>query len=95
MGIPLLDLRARDAPTPTPDGGGDVFGAPADVDAEHVAEQFGRGLPLVATELPRLARGEDGHDAAPIVGFELLRGVNEDEAKGSCGVDGWEEPRDV
>ena len=42
-----------------------------------------------------MARGEDGHDAVPIVGFELLRGVDEDEAESAGRVDTWENPGDV
>lgn len=72
-----------------------MLAAPADINAQYIAEQVGGVLPLVALELPRLAGGEDGDDAAPVVGLELLRGVDEDEAQGPLGVDVGEEARDV
>lgn len=52
-------------------------------------------LPLVALELPRLARGEDGDHAVPVVRLELLRRVNKDEAERAVGVDSGEEARHV
>ena len=58
-------------------------------------EQLRRRLPLVAAKLPRLARGEDGDDAAPVVGLELLGGIDKDEAQGPRRVDGREQARDV
>ncbi len=42
-----------------------------------------------------MAGGEDGDDAVPVVGFELLGGVDEDEAEGAVGVDGGEEAGEV
>ena len=38
-------------------------------------------LPLIAAELPSLSRGKDGHDAVPVIGFGLLRGVDEDAGR--------------
>lgn len=93
--VPFLDLGAADPAAPAAHRGGDVFPPPADVDAEHVPEQFGRGLPLVAAELPRLARRKDSHDPAPVVGLELLRRVDEDEPQRSGGIDGGQKTRDV
>lgn len=87
MRIPLLYLCGRDASAPASDRSGDELAAPADVDAQDVAEEVRWILPLVAFELPGLAGGEDGYDAAPVVGFELLWGVDEDEAEGALGVD--------
>lgn len=58
-------------------------------------EEFRWVLPFIAAELPCLARGEDGHDAVPIVGFELLRGVDEDEAESAGRVDTREDAGDV
>ena len=48
-------------------------------------------LPLILAELPSLARGKDGHDAVPVIGFELLRGVDEDAGR----VNARENRRDV
>ena len=52
-------------------------------------------LPLILAELPSLARGKDGHDAVPVIGFELLRGVDEDEAESAGRVNARENPGDV
>lgn len=90
VGVPLLDLGAADPTTPAAHRGGDVFPPPAHVDAHYVPEQFGWGLPLVAAELPRLARSKDRHDPAPVVRLELLRRVDEDEPQRSRGVNGWQ-----
>lgn len=53
-------------------------------------KEFRWVLPFIAAELPCLTRGEDGHDAVPVVGFELLRGVDEDEAESARRVDARE-----
>lgn len=95
MGVPLLDLGAADPAAPAADRGGDILPPPADVDAEHVSEQLGRRLPFVAAELPRLPRGKDSHDPAPVIGFKLLWGVDEDKAQRSRGVNGGQKARDV
>lgn len=58
-------------------------------------KEFRWVLPFVAAELPCLARGKDGHDAVPVVGFELLRGVDEDEAESTRRVDARENAGDV
>lgn len=58
-------------------------------------KEFRWVLPFIAAELPCLTRGEDGHDAVPVVGFELLRGVDEDEAESAGGVDARENAGDV
>lgn len=42
-----------------------------------------------------MARGEDGDDARPVVGLELLGGVDEDEAQGSLRVDAGQQSGDV
>ena len=58
-------------------------------------KEFRWVLPLIAAELPCLARGKDGHDAVPVIGFELLRGVDEDEAESAGRVNARENPGDV
>lgn len=62
----------------------DVLGgriaAPADVDARDVAEEVVGVGPPVLLELPWLARREDGHDAVPVLLFELLGALDQDEA---------------
>lgn len=65
---------------------GRLVAAEAQIDARHVSEQLGRVAPPVVLELPGLARGEDGHDAVPVLGFELLRALDEDEAHRTRGV---------
>lgn len=95
MGIPFLDLGGGDATAPAADGAGDMLAAPANVDAQDVAEEVRGVLPLVALELPGLAGGEDGDEAAPVVRFELLRRVDEDEAQRALRVDAGQQARDV
>lgn len=46
--------------------------SPSDKDAKRVLEELVGVAPLVVLELPRLARREDGHNAVPVLGFELL-----------------------
>lgn len=58
-------------------------------------KEFRWVLPFVAAELPCLARGENGNDAVPVVRFELLRGVDEDEAESTRRVDARENAGDV
>lgn len=58
-------------------------------------KEFRWVLPFIAAELPCLTRGEDGNDAVPVVGFELLRGVDEDEAESARRVDARENTGDV
>lgn len=59
-----------------------------------MAEKFLWFSPFVSPELPCLARREDSNDAGPVVRFELVWAVDEDEAEGSTGQF-WEEARDV
>ena len=93
--IPLLDLRADDASSPSLDCTGYIIAFPADIDTESVLEQFRCGLPFVAFELPGLTRCEDGHDAVPVVGFELLGGVDEDESERALRIDARQDTGDV
>jgi hypothetical protein len=68
----------------------------SNVDTEKVAKELLRLAPLVASELPDLARGEDGDDAIPVVGFELFRAVDDDESvRTPAGVEGPQGTRDV
>ena len=48
-------------------------------------EQLGGRGPLVRLELPRLAGGEDGDEAAPVIRAEVGGAVDEDEAGGFSG----------
>lgn len=95
MGIPLIHRHSRNSPAPSLDRSREIFSSPADIDAHDLPKEFRWVLPFIAAELPCLARGEDGHDAVPIVRFELLRGVDEDEAESAGRVDTWENPGDV
>lgn len=83
--VPSLDGEALHAAAPAADFTGDVFTAPADVDACGVLEKFGRGGPLVRLELPGLARCENGNETVPVVRTEVGGAVNEDEAGGFLG----------
>ena len=85
--VPLLNHRTSDAPPPTPDRTRHVLTSPPDIYPQRILEQVWSILPFVALELPRLPRGKDRNDAVPVIRFELLRGVDQDEAKWSLGVD--------
>lgn len=58
-------------------------------------KQLHGSIPLVILKLPRLACCEHRDDSIPVIGFELLGGVDEDEAERAVGVDGREQARDV
>jgi hypothetical protein len=78
--IPLLNLHALDHTTPTLDRIRHLLASPTNINAECVGKQL-RGVgPLVTLKLPGLARGEDGNNPLPVVGLELIWGVDEDEA---------------
>lgn len=81
--VPLLHLGARYASPPALDGPRDVFSPPANVDTQGVLEQIGRILPFVTLELPSLTCREDGNHTVPVIRFELLGSVDEDEAEGA------------
>ena len=51
----------------------------ADENAQDVAKQLLWLSPLVAPELPYLARGEDSHHPIPVIRLELFRGIDNDE----------------
>ena len=93
--IPLLNLRARNPPAPTFHRTRYFLSSPSHIDTQGVSEQIGRSLPFVAFELPRLTRGEDSHNARPVVRFELLRSVDKDESERTLRVDGGEQAGDV
>lgn len=88
--IPLLHPHGRNPPPPPPHRRRHLLPPPPYINAQRIPKQLGRMLPLVALELPGLPRGKDGDDAGPVVGFELLGGVDDDEAEGAGGVDGGE-----
>lgn len=60
-----------------------------------MGEQLARVGPAVALKLPDLAGGEDGDDALPVVGLEVLGAVDEDEAQRGAGGDGGHGARRV
>lgn len=93
--IVFINLRTQYTSSPAFDRLGQVIAAPAHVDAERVAEELRRLLPLVAFKLPDLACGKDGDDARPILGLELFGRLDDDEAHGASGVDCRQEARDV
>ena len=86
VAVPLLYLRTRHAPTPTPDGARHVFTPPSNIDAKRVLEQVRCGLPFVRLELPGLTGREDADDTRPVVRLELLRRVHQDETQWSLRV---------
>ena len=94
-GIPLLNLHTLDHTAPSLDRIRHLFASPANIDAEGVGKQL-RGIgPLVTLKLPGLARGEDGNNPLPIVGLELIRGVDEDEAQRALRINGSHGPLSV
>ncbi len=93
--LPAVDADVRDAVAPGDDTLGGPLAAPADVYAGDVAEELVRVTPLVTLELPALAGGEDGDDAVPVLGLELLRALDQDEAHRPRRVDVLEQSVDV
>jgi hypothetical protein len=85
---PLLNLYTLDHATPSLDRIRHLFTSPANIDAEGVGKQLRCIGPLVALKLPGLTRCEDGNNPLPIVGLELIGGVDEDEAQRALGIDG-------
>lgn len=83
--VPSGDGEGDHAAAPFFDGFGDGIARHADVDADGVLEEFRRMGPLVVLELPCLAGGEDRDEALPVVGLEVGRVVDEDEAGGFAG----------
>lgn len=68
----------------------------SDIDTKDAPEELLWFAPLVAAELPDLARGKDGHNPVPIVWLELLGTVDDNESVCTpTGVDGAQWPRDV
>ncbi len=45
--------------------------------------------------MPCLTGCEDSDDTVPVIGFELLGGIDEDEAEWAVRVDGWEQACEV
>lgn len=92
--IPKVQLCRLDTTTPPRHGPGNLLALPADVDTQGMRKQLLRRLPFIAFELPRLACGENGDDSLPIIWFELVCRVDEDEAHGA-GIDSWHGALDV
>lgn len=95
MSIPLINRHSRNSSPPSLDRSREILSSPAHIDAHDMPKEFSWVLPFVAAELPCLARGKNGHDAIPVVGFELLRGIDEDEAESARRVDARENAGDV
>ena len=92
--VPAVDKEALDSTTPALDLGRHRSSPFAHIDSQHVPKQLLWLAPLVASKLPDLTGCEDGDDAVPIVGLEMLGGVDDDEPEGSffsAGVQGREE----
>ena len=93
--LPAVDADVEDAVAPADDAVGGLLAAPADEDAGDVAEELVGAAPLVVLELPALARGEDGDDAVPVLGLEVLGALDQDEAHRPRRVDVLHQPVDV
>lgn len=90
-----VDANVQHTSTPALDCVGEKFVTPADVDTQSMVEELSRLTPLVSLELPSLAGCEDGDDAIPVVGLEVIRRLDENETQGAGGFDGWHEAVDV
>lgn len=86
--IVLVDLCRQHCSPPSPDGVWRMVSPPPDIDTQSMLEELIRLLPLVALELPYLARSEDSHHPRPILRLELFRCIHDDEADGARGIDG-------
>lgn len=73
--------------SPAADGLRRLIRPPADINTEDVAEEFGGIAPLVVLELPALAGGKDGNDAAPVLRLKLFGTLDQDESHRSVRVD--------
>ena len=92
---PRVDLRAQHPAAPAAHRVRRVVAAPPHVHPQRVPEQVLRVLPLVALELPRLARREHRHHPRPVLRLELLRRVHDDEPYRPPRVDRRDQPRHV
>lgn len=86
--IPFLNLHTFDHATPSFDRIRHLFTSPANIDAKSMGKKLGSIGPLVTLKLPGLSRCEDGNNPLPIIGLELIRGVDKDEAQRSLWIDG-------
>lgn len=80
MRTPLVHLRMNDSPSPSFHHSGYILSSPADVDAKDMGEKVAWLRPLVALELPCLARGEYCDNTLPVIWLELVSRVDEYEA---------------
>ena len=90
-----VDANIQYTSTPSLDAIGKKLAAPANVDTQGMVEELGRLTPLVTLELPGLAGREDGDNAVPVVGLEVIRRLDENETQRAGGFDGWHEAVDV
>ena len=88
--IPLLHLGAHNAPPPALHRAWYVLSSPTNINTERMPKQVWCILPFVALELPRLPCSKYCNYTVPVIGLELLWGVNEDEAQGTVCVDARE-----
>lgn len=77
---PLVHCKALHTVAPIPDIIRGLLAAPANMDAQHVAEQLVGATPLVILELPGLSGCEDGDNAVPVFRLELLHAFNQYKA---------------
>lgn len=90
-----VDTDVQHASTPALDCVGEKLVAPANIDAQSMVEELGGLTPLVTLELPSLTGCEDGDNAIPVVGLEVIGRLDENETQRSGGFDGWHEAVDV
>ena len=77
--IPPFQEKGFDSGAPALYLVGRVLAPLSHVDAKDMPEQLLWFPPLVTSKLPDLACRENRHHAVPIVWFELLRAVHDDE----------------
>lgn len=88
MLIPLINLDAHHASTPTFHRRRYLFAPPPDMDPKRMAKQLWRALPFILLELPRLSRCEHSRKPRPVFGLEHLGVIDENEADWTDWIDG-------
>ena len=78
--IPTLNLEPPYAIPPTLDVRWHRCTLFSHIYTQHMREQFLGLAPFVPSKLPCLPCSKHGDDAGPVVGFELLGGIDDDEA---------------
>jgi hypothetical protein len=90
-----VDANIQHTSAPTLDGIRQELITPADVDTQGMAKELCWLTPLIALELPRLTSCEDGDNAIPVIGLEVIRRLDKDETQRASRFYGWHDAIDV